>query len=624
MIVQQHRFLFQRRRLAVALLAILVPLSAAHAQAVTEEPDMVVTGVRHAQTVNDSLASVTVITRADIEKSPELDVIGLLAQQAGIDVSRTGGPGQSSTVFMRGANSNQTLVLIDGIRVASVSNGVFDFANIPLDQIERIEIVRGPRAAFWGSDAIGGVIQIFTRNPTPLEVRAEGGTYQDRGAEVSFATPANDSSHLGITLGDEQTRGFPAENATAFGYDPTTDAINDEARNRNGSLRGSLALGSQTLSMAAIDTSALAEFAGNGTPDTSSTARNSSGGVNLAGPLTTNWSQSLTLGRANEDLATPAFGDDTISHRTTLDWVNTINAVAHGTLSFGANWQREQGTSIDLFGESVNGIDYDVTQSNTAGFVGYDANFGSQLVELALRHDHNSQFGDATIGNAAWGWQINQQTKLRVSWGQGFDAPSFDELYSPGFFGEFAGNPALQPERSQSVEAGLDFKASNNDTINLSGWRTRVHDLIDFDGPNFDAENIDRADLDGVELSYRHTQGAWSAGSSITVQDPRDADTDQLLLRRPRRKIAADVRYDFGNGVDLSVDGLAASARNDFGGEMHGYAVLNLAAGWNFHPGWRAELRLNNLFDENYELAQGYNTPGRNGQMTLIWKPGDK
>ena len=130
--------------------------------------NVVVTGVRHAQTVDDSLASVTVIDRKQIEQSPAVDVIGLLAQQAGVDISRTGGPGQSSTIFLRGTNSNQTLVLIDGIRVASATQGVFDFAHLPLNQIERIEIVRGPRAAFWGSDAIGGVIQIFTRNPERL------------------------------------------------------------------------------------------------------------------------------------------------------------------------------------------------------------------------------------------------------------------------------------------------------------------------------------------------------------------------------------------------------------------------------------------------------------------------
>ncbi|MEO5596674.1 MAG: TonB-dependent receptor plug domain-containing protein, partial [Lysobacteraceae bacterium] len=144
--------------------AIFAALSAAPAIAQTTTADVTnldrveVTAVRHAQTVDDALASVTVIDREQIERSPAVDLIGLLAQQAGVDVARTGGAGQSSTVFLRGANSNQTLVLIDGVRVASTGQGVFDFAHLPLDQIQRIEIVRGPRAAFWGSDAIGGVL----------------------------------------------------------------------------------------------------------------------------------------------------------------------------------------------------------------------------------------------------------------------------------------------------------------------------------------------------------------------------------------------------------------------------------------------------------------------------------
>jgi len=185
-----------RRRVLATWIAALVPLSAAHAQAavdqpVVNQPVVIVTGVRRAQTVDDALASVTVIDRDEIEKSPEVDLISLLAQQAGVDISRTGGAGQSSTVFLRGANSNQTLVLIDGIRVAAATNSVFDFANLPLDQVERIEIVRGPRAAYWGSDAIGGVIQIFTRKPKQFEASVEAGSYGLRGGELSFGTPAN-------------------------------------------------------------------------------------------------------------------------------------------------------------------------------------------------------------------------------------------------------------------------------------------------------------------------------------------------------------------------------------------------------------------------------------------------
>ncbi|HTA65110.1 MAG TPA: TonB-dependent receptor, partial [Xanthomonadaceae bacterium] len=310
------------------------------------------------------------------------------------------------------------------------------------------------------------------------------------------------------------------------------------------------------------------------------------------------------------------------SQSTSVDWINTLDAIAGGVFTFGSNWQHESGTAYNIYSVNADGIDFARATTNAAGFAGYDGKFGSQQVELAIRHDHNSQFGGATTGTAAWGWQIDPMWRARASWGQGFRAPSFDELYSPSSFGAFAGNPLLQPEHSQSIEAGLEFKPSAASVFTLSAWRTRVRDLIDFVAPDYTMEeNIARADLDGAELSYRYTNGPWNAGSSITVQDPRDAQTGDLLLRRPRRKIAADVHYDFGNGWDVSVDGLAASVRQDFDTALHGYGLLDLATGWNFHPGWSAQLRLNNLFDEHYELADGYNTPGRNAQLTLTWHP---
>jgi len=621
-----------RRSVLATCIIALVPLCATHAQAAVDQqavnqPTVVVTGVRHAQTVDDSLASVTVIDRGDIEKSPEIDLIGLLAQRAGVDISRTGGAGQSSTVFLRGANSNQTLILIDGIRVAAATNSVFDFANLPLDQIERIEIVRGPRAAYWGSDAIGGVIHIFTRKPKQFEASAEVGSYGLRGGEISFGTPAKNDSYLGVTAGDDRQRGFSATRPDPGNPFSSFNPDDDGYRNRSASIRGSTPLGTQTLGIAAIHTDGNAMFDSGptvGRDPASSQARNTSGGVALSGPLAAHWSQSLTIGGAENDITTPLFGSQTSSHRTSLDWVNTLDAIAGGDVTFGGNWQHESGTSISGFSVNPGGVEYSRSQTNAAGFIGYDARFGSQQIELALRHDHNSQFGGATTGTVAWGLEVNEQTRLRASWGQGFRAPSFDELYSPGFFGEFAGNAFLQPERSQSVEAGLEFKPSSAHTFTMSAWRTRVGNLIAFGGPNdpnFDAINIARAALDGVELSYRYGSGPWSAGASATVQDPHDQDTGEPLLRRPRRKLAGDLHYDFGNGMDLSVDGLAASARADFAGELRPYALLNLAAGWTFRPGWRLEARVGNLFDEHYELAQGYNTAGRSLQLAVAWRP---
>ncbi len=605
MIVLQQHLVSPRRRVLAAVIATLAPLAAAHAQAVVDQPHVIVTGVRHAQTIDDSLASVTLIERGDIEKSPAIDLLGLLGQQAGVDISRTGGAGQSSTVFLRGTNSNHTLVLIDGVRVASATQGVFDFAHLPLDQIERIEIVRGPRAAFWGSDAIGGVIQIFTRKPERLAARAHVGSYGERGAGVSLGTG---DGTLGVTLGHDRLRGFSATHAGTYGY----NADDDGYRNTNLSVRGGTSLGSQKLSYNALYTDAFVDF------DQGMThARNGSAGLTLAGELGGGWSHTLGIGHARENLETPAFDQRLASRHVSLDWVLDRGLGANGVLTTGVNWQHEHASSISAFG----GTQFDKDRTNGAGFVGYNGRFGAQMLELAARYDHNSQFGSATTGNAAWGWQIDPGTRLRLSWGQGFHAPNFNELYSPGFGGFFAGNANLRPEHSGSVEAGLTWAPAGGHKFEVAVWRTRVRDLVAFDGPLFEAININRVAIDGGEVSYRYSAGRWSAGAAATLQHARDEGTGLDLLRRPRRKLAADLRYEFGNGVDVAIDGLAASARRDFAGNLDSYRLLNLAAGWDFHPGWRVEGRLGNMFDETYELAQGYNTPGRNVQITLLWRP---
>lgn len=610
----------RRRVIAIAFAAILTPaIAVASDTPPTTLDTVVVTGTRRAQTVDDSLASVTVITRADIERSPASDVISLLAQQAGVDVSRTGGAGSSSTVFLRGANPNQTLVLIDGIRVAAASNSLFDFANLPLDQIERIEIVRGPRAAYWGADAIGGVIQIFTRKAHGWSAGVSAGSYAQRGGYVAFGTPGSDDAHIGIVVGGDDQRGVSATDRYNFYGNPDDDGY----RNRNASVRGNIPLGTQTLAVTAIHTDGNAMFDGgptSGFDPSRSFARNTSGGATLSGPVAGAWSQALTVGGASNDIDTPIYGTRIESRRTSVDWVNTVQAGSGNVFTFGGNWQRERGTTYNIYSFNPNGIDYARTTSNAAAFAGYDGHFGSQQIELAIRHDSNSQFGGATTGNAAWGWQIAPAWRLRASWGSGFRAPSFDELYSPGYFGFYAGNPLLQPERSRSLEGGLEFTPAPEHRFSLSAWHTRVRNLIAFDGINFAAINVDRATLDGAELSYRFVRGRWSAGTAITVQNPRDDDTGLALLRRPRRKIAADAHYDLGNGWDVSVDGLAASLRQDYGSSDGGYTLLNLAARWNFHPGWSAQLRLNNIFDKNYELAHGYQTPGRNVLLTLSWQ----
>jgi vitamin B12 transporter len=586
------------------------------ARADARDPNLgrvVVTANREAVPADEVLASVTVLDRDDIAASQAPDLLTLLGRQAGVDIARTGGPGQASTVFLRGGNSSHALVLVDGIRVNAATSGILDFAHLPLAQVERIEIVRGPRAALWGSDAIGGVIQVFTRDPSRAFAEAHAGSYETAGASAGGGIARGDA-RIGLAAGFEGTRGYSATSPDGAFYNPATDADPDGYHNRNLSLRGQVPVGNQLLQGSGLLTDADVEFdAGMGGERTD--ALNRVFGLRLSGPLAGGrWSHALAAGHSSEDLDTPAFGSRFGSARDSVDWLHTFALDDDNSLSAGVNWSRETGYSRE-FGSTA----FDSSRRNAALFASWRGQAGAHAFEASVRHDDNSQFGGATTGNVGWGWQAAPTLRLRATWGQGFRAPNFNELYYPGFFGSFAGNPDLQPERSTSAELGLAWQPSASQRVELSAYRSRVRDLIVFGGVDFRAENIDRASIDGAELDWHGEFAALTLSANATWQDARDAETGEALLRRAPRKanIAADWRFD--NAATLGLDASFVSRRPDFGGDLGGYARVDLRAAAPLSGGWRLEARLENLGDRDYALVNGYETAGRSGSVAIRW-----
>jgi vitamin B12 transporter len=588
--------------------AIAAALSAPlQAQSTTEQPQVVVTATRTAQTVDQTLASVSVITRADIEASQAPDLLELLRLQPGVDLNRGGGTGQTTTLFLRGTNSNHTLVLIDGIRVASTNSGLFDFAHLPLDQIERIEIVRGPRAAYWGSDAIGGVIQIFTRAPSGTSAHAYGGRYGRLGGSAA-AGFSGERGALGMTLGGEKFDGFSAQNPSGFSFDPDDDGY----LNRNVSLRGRTALGSHELAATFLHTNADVEF-----DQGRSEAKNQSAGVELSGPIATHWSHRLTVGSAREDLETPDYFSLYQSRRETLDWQHQVRIAQPLDLVFGVNLEHARGESRDTFSGDAQ---YRATRNQWAQFAGLQGQHEAFDWQLAARYDHDNAFGGEFTPQLAFGWQASSGLRATASYGEGFRAPNLNELYSPGFGGLFAGNPELEAEHSRSLEAGLDAQLDTRQRLGVHAYRTRIDDLIVFAGGNdFHAINVKRARVDGVELTYAASFGRWQIDANATVQAPIDQENDKLLLRRPRRKAAAVLGYTFDCGLELGAEGYVASARRDFDGNLPGYALLNVRASWPLMPQLHLDLRIDNALDREYSLASGFNTPDRAWLLGVRW-----
>jgi len=577
-----------------------------------------VTASRVAETVDASLADVSIITRADIDAANAPDLLEVLRLQAGLDVVRTGGAGEQTNVFLRGTNSNHVLVLIDGVRVASSNTGAFAFENLPLDAVERIEIVRGPRASYWGSDAIGGVIQIFTRKLDAPHVAVSYGSY--RSADGSAGIGGwNDSGGFSVQVGARHVGGFSATNPGICSgpndpyciYNPDDDGMQDH----NAVVQGAYKFGAQTLSG-----SIFRNEGGNDFDQGHSRTLDQAAGINLEGAVTADWQQRVAVGTSREDIDTPAFASAYRSTREQASWTNDFAVAANQHVIAGLDYVHDHGVSVDSSGF---GAPYDVSRNGSGAFAGWRVQQGALDGEVAARYDHDSQFGGAFSGSGAIGWKLADDLRVTASYGTAFRAPNLNELYSPGYGGYYAGNPALDPERSRTAELGLDWRLDAANRFSARAFATRVHDLVDFSGgTTFQAINIDRAAIDGVELTHAWHGGEWSIDTNITLQNPRNADTDTQLLRRPKRKFNSVVERALGTRLRVGAELVASGKRDDVGGVvLPGYTLFNLRASYELNRDWRIGARLENAFDRFYELAHGYNTPGRSGYLELVWQP---
>ena len=602
---------FSKRHCFPVLLAVAASFAApVLASDFPRQPDVVVSASRIEQTIDSTLADVSVIDRDQIDASAARDVSDLLRLQAGIDIARTGGPGSQATVFLRGTNNNHLLVLVDGVRVASLNTGAYAFEQLPLDLVERIEIVRGPRASFWGSDAIGGVIQIFTRKLEGPRISAGYGSYADAGAALGYGH-WTDAGGFSAQIGARHADGFKSQNENGFNPSPSDDGLHK----RNLALRGGMTLGEQDVSAVLSRSQGEVEFSGG-----SSNVVEQAANVSLHGALGEGWQHRLDIGSSREDLATPAYFARFQSRRTSLAWQNQFQLGNAQSLTAGIDHNQERGGSFDTFSGTPT---YREDRRNTGVYGGWQGSVAALDGELSLRHDDNSVFGSANTGSVAMGWRFSPAARAYFSHGQGFRGPTLNEQYSPGFGGFYAGNPDLEPERSRSTELGLEFTPMPNQRFTASLYSTRIRNLITFSGPMNRAENTQRARIDGSELAYTGNSGAWLWSANATFQNPRNQDTGTQLLRRAKLKANLVLERDLGAGIRLGGELVHAGKRDDVGGiQLPSYNLFNLRASWRFARDWRLSGRIENLTNRDYELVHGYNTPGRSGFVDVVWQPG--
>ena len=581
---------------------LLLPVPAAAQAPLRSEPELVVTASRTRLAIDRTLSAVSVIDRARIDDAGALDVVDLLRREAGFDVIRSGGLGAQTSVFLRGANSNQVLVLIDGVRVSAATTGSFAWEQLALEQVERIEIVRGPRAALYGSDAIGGVVQIFTRRSSGSEVTVGVGNHDTWRLDAGTAWQG-ERGRFGLRVGRIDTRGFNAQNPRGFAFDPDRDGYEQDSL----LVDAAATVGAAQWDFGAQVVDGEVEF-----DRGVSEVRNASLSTGLASADAERWSLRLSL--ADNALVTPAFAARFDTERRQLDGQQVARIDERNSVLWGASAMREEGASLNT---RTGGLQYGGERDYLAGFLAWRGEAAALHWELAARHDDYDDFGGRSTGQAAIGG--GEQLRWRASLGQGFRAPNLNELYSPGFGGLFAGNPALDAERSTSAEIGLDVRVGAIDW-SLSVYDSRVTDLIDFvGGDTFQATNVGRARLRGAELGARWQGEYWSLDGNLGWQDAQNRESGAKLLRRAPRKANLAVEHRFGEwwiGADLH----AAAPRPEFGGELAGYGVVGLSVRRPLGAAWTVRLRIDNLLDRDYQLANGFNAPGNTALLQLSWQ----
>ena len=602
------------KQLLAAMLCAASP--AAHAAASDTLDEITVTATRISQPLKQSLASTSVITRQDIQASQAIDVPSLLRTVAGGELAQNGGFGKTTSLFLRGSNAPQVLVLLDGMPINTATTGTASVQELMLDQIERIEVVRGNVSSVYGSQAIGGVVQIFTRRgrgAPGLNGNGGLGSLNTQRLSLGFGGAAANTD-FNVQLSGFRTDGVSAlDPALAANANPDRDGYRNTSLSANVHHAFNADHGLSATLFGSHGDNRYDNAFGLPTDRNASRSRLSQFALASDNRLAEAWLSRVQLAQSADDYQD--YRNDLAGghYRTTQNqftWQNTVQLGADNQLLLGAEHLAQQVTSDKAFAQtrrSVNSL-----------FAGYSGAYGAHQVQANLREDRNTQYGSATTGLLGYGYAINAAWRVTASYSTAFRAPTFNELYYPGF-----GNALLQPEHARSAEAGIHY-AAGNQRVDMVYFDNRTRDLIVYaPGP----VNLSRARSDGVEVSYGAQFGDTGLKATLTSQDPRDAATGQLLVRRARLHGSAQLSHRFGAWL-VGGEWQHSGAREDnhitaFPTRrvvLPGYDVLNLSASYAINKAWKLSLRGDNLTNRNDASAHGYNPLGRRLYVGLSYQ----
>ena len=609
---------FACTRVAAAAVLCAISSFAAHAQdaGARQMAETVVTGSRAEASIEQLTADVTVIDAKQIERAAGSSLPELLQREAGLQITSNGGLGKEASVFTPGTESRHTILLVDGVRYGSATSGGPSWANIPLASIERIEVIKGPASSLYGSDAVGGVVQIFTKKGTgakPFNPYASVTLGSDHYAQAAAGLNGSQQG-WNYSLNAQRTteHGFSSTNSkVAYGnYNPDRDPF------RQSSLNASL--GYEINADWRVDGSVLYSeginhFDDGPGVDTRSALRTQVSTASVTGRILKDWKSKFTISHSRDE-------------SNAIDSAQSYNLPGlFATTQRQYQWQNDIATPVGLvvagferLAQAVNSSPtYSVTERTVnSGLVGLTGEQGAHSWQANLRRDDNSQFGSKNTWGVGYGFRLNSQWRLHASHGTSFVAPTFNQLYWPDY-----GSPDLKPEFGRNTDVGVTWSEGGH-SVKLVYFDNRIRGYI---ANTTKPENIPRSRIKGWTLGYSGQFMGWKLRADYDQLDPRNTLTDTLLPRRARHvtRLSADKdwgAWTFGASAQ-SVGKRYDDAKNSADKLMGQYTTVDLYASYRLDKDWTLSARIANLTDKDYTTAYGYNTRGRAGYLTLQWQP---
>jgi vitamin B12 transporter len=592
------------------------PAAFSQVNATPQLKETVVTANRVTTRTDELVSDVVVINRTDIEKQTGRTLSEILARAPGVQFSSNGGLGKSSSVNIRGSEARHTILLIDGVRFGSATTGTPSWDNIPVDMIERIEILKGPASALYGSEAVGGVIQIFMRKGAvgfrPY-VSVTLGSLSYRRAAAGFSGGSGDFSY---TLGAQKTRevGFSATNSKVSGgnFNPDRDGFDQNALNAAMAYQINP---SWKLDAGLVYVDSVNQSDDGLNRDTRYAGLSTIARAGVEGRFSPSWKTRLSYSQSVDSnraiVAAPALLPSLF--RTTQDqltWQNDIDT-SIGVVMAG----------VEQLGQKVDSTTvYKVSQRDiTSYLLGINGSQGRHSWQANLRRDNNSQFGVSNTGFIGYGLSLSSVLRLNLSTGSGFVAPTFNQLYFPATT-SFKGNPLLQPERSHNTDVGITWSDAGQ-SVKLVVYDNKITDIITTVGNS--PVNVSRARIKGTTLAYEALSGPLAFRASVDVLNPRNEVTGKRLQRRSSELLKAGVDYTagswtFGGSVLRAGDSFNDAANAQL---LDAYLTTDLYADYKINTDWKLQAKLNNLSNSQYETIRGLNQPGRAVYLTLRYQP---